>query len=71
MEWSVHLPASDLVVLILVASQGTHHGTYILSHVVEHNDPRLLQANGVPPLPEGLFLHTKHLEEIVLAFRCF
>ena len=29
MEWSVHLPASNLVVPILVAAQGTHHGTYM------------------------------------------
>ena len=71
MEWSVRLPASDLVVPILVAAQGTHHGTYIVSHVVGHDAPWLLRANGVPPLPEGPFLHTKHLGEIVLDFRMF
>ena len=56
MEWSVHLPASDLVVPISVAAQGTHRSTYVVSHVVGHNAPWLLQANGVPPLPEGPFL---------------
>ena len=65
MEWSVRLLASDSVVPILVASQGTHRGTYIVSHIVGHDAPRLLQANGVPSLPEGPFLHTKHLGEIV------
>ena len=38
-ELSVHLPASDLVVPILVAAQGKHHGTYIVSHVVGHDAP--------------------------------
>ena len=71
MEWSVHLPASNLVVLILVAAQGTHRGTYIVSHVVGHNVPRLLQANRVPPLLEGPFLYTKHLGEIILDFQIF
>ena len=36
-EWSVHLPASNLVVPILVAAQGTHCGNYIVIHVVGHN----------------------------------
>ena len=67
-ELSVYLPASNLVVPILVAAQGIHHGTYIVSHVVGHNAPWLLQANGILPPPEGPFLHTKHLEEIVLDF---
>ena len=70
-EWSVRLPASDLVVAILVAAQGTHCSTYIVSHVVGHNVPWLLRANGVPPLPESPFLHTKHLGEIVPDFRMF
>ena len=71
MEWSVHLLASNSVVPILVAAQGTHRGTYIVSHIVGHDAPWLLRANGVPPLPEGPFLHTKHLGEIVLDFRMF
>ena len=71
MELSVCLPASNLVVPILVATQGIHHGTYVASHVVGHNAPQLLQANGVPPPPEGPFLHTKHLGEIVPDFRMF
>ena len=54
-EWSVHLSASNLAVPILVAAQLTHCGTYIVSHVVGHDAPRLLRANGVPPLPEGPF----------------
>ena len=71
MEWSVHLPASNSVVPILVAAQGTHRGTYVVSHIVGHDAPWLLQANGVPPLLEGPFLHTKCLGEIVLDFRMF
>ena len=71
MECSVHLPASDSVVPILVAAQGAHCGTYIVSHVVGHDASWLLQANGVPPLPEGPFLHTKCLGEIVPEFRMF
>ena len=71
MEWSVRLPASNSVVPILVATQGIHHGTYVVSHVVGHDVPRLLQANGVPPLLEGPFLHTKHLGEVVLNFYMF
>ena len=70
-EWSKCLPASELAVLILVAAQGTHCSTYIVSHIVGHDAPRLLQANGVLPLPEGPFLHTKCLGEIVLDFQMF
>ena len=55
MELSVCLTASDLVVPISVAAQGIHRCTYIVSHVVGHDVPWLLQANGVPPPPEGLF----------------
>ena len=68
-ELSVCLPASNLVVPISVAAQGTHDGTYIVSHIVDHNTPRLLQASGVLPLPEGPFLHIKYLGEIVLDFQ--
>ena len=71
MEWSLYLPASNLVVPILVATQGTHRGTNVVSHVVGHNAPWLLQASGVPPLLEGPFLHTKYLGEIVLDFQMF
>ena len=70
-EWSVSLPASNSVVPISVAAQGTHRGTYIVSHEVDHNAPWLLRANGVLPLPEGPFLCTKHLGEIVLDFWMF
>ena len=70
-ECSVHLPASDLMVPILVATQGIHHGTYVVSHVVNHDAPWLHRANGVPPLPEGSFLGRKHLGEIVLDFQMF
>ena len=62
-EWSVYLPASNLVVPILVAAQGTHCGTYVVSHVVGHDAPWLLRANGVPPLPEGLFSVQNILEK--------
>ena len=41
-ELSVHLPASGLVVPILVAAQGIHCGTYVVSHIVGHNALRLL-----------------------------
>ena len=54
-EWSGCLPASDLVAPISVAAQGTHCGTYVVSHVVGHDAPRLLQANGEPPLPGRSF----------------
>ena len=59
------------MVPILVAAQGIHHGTYIVSHVVGHDALWLLQANGVPPLPEGPFPRTKHLGEIVPDFQMF
>ena len=42
MEWSVHLPASHLVVLVSVAAQGTHCGTYVISYIVGDDAPRLL-----------------------------
>ena len=71
MEWSVHLPASNLVVPISVAAQETHHSIYIVSHIVGHNAPWLLRENGVLLLPEGPFLHTKCPEEIVLDFWMF
>ena len=67
-ELSVCLPASDLVVIMSIAAQGIHRGTYIVSHVVGHNAPWLLQVNGVLPPLEGLFLHTKYLREIVIDF---
>ena len=70
-ESSVHLPDSNLVVPILVASQGIKHGNYIVSHVVGHNAHWLLQAYGVPPPLEGPFLHTKYLGEIELDFWMF
>ena len=68
MELSVNLLASDLVVPILIATQGIHHGTYIVSHMVGHNTAWLLQANRVLPPLEGPFLYTKCLGEIVLDF---
>ena len=71
MEWSVRPPAFDSVVPISVAAQGTHRGTYVVSHIVGHDAAWLLQANGVLPLLEGPFLHTKRLGEIVLDFRMF
>ena len=71
MEWSVCLPASNSVVPISVAAQGIHLGTYVVSHIVGHDVPWLLQANGVPPLPKGPFLHIKYLGEIVLDFWMF
>ena len=42
-ELGVNLPASNLVVPILVAAQEIHCGTYIVSHIVGHNAPWLLQ----------------------------
>ena len=71
MEWSVHHPASYLVVPISVAAQGTHRGAYVVSHIVGYDAPQLLQANRVPLLPEGPFLRTKCLGEIVPDFRMF
>ena len=59
------------MVPILVAAQGTHRGTYIVNHIVGYDAPWLLQANRVPPLPEGPFHYTKCLGEIVLDFRMF
>ena len=70
-ELSICLPASSLVVPILVATQEIHHGTYVASHIVGHNSPVSHQENEVPPPQEGPFLHTKHLGEIVLDFRMF
>ena len=59
------------MVPILVAAQRIHHGIYIVSHVVGHDAPWLHQANGVLPPPEGPFLYTKHLGEIVLDSQMF
>ena len=36
---------------------------HVVSHVVGHDAPWLLQANGVPPLPEGPFLHVQDVLE--------
>ena len=55
MELSVRLPDSDSVVLVSVAAQGIHCGTYIVSHVVGHDATWLCQANGVKPPLQGLF----------------
>ena len=68
-ELSVCLSTSCLVGPISVATQEIHRGTYIASHVVGHNAPVLYQANNVPPPPEGPFLCTKHLGEIVPDFQ--
>ena len=63
-ELSVHLPASCLVVPILVATQEIHRGTYIASHVVGHNAPVLHQANEVlHPLQKVLFSIQNILEK--------
>ena len=59
MEWSVRLPASNLVVPILVAAQGIHCGTYVINHIVGHDAPWLLQENGVLPPLVGFFLCKK------------
>ena len=70
-ELSAHLPTSYLVVPILVATQEIYCCTYIESHIVGHDALRLHQENDVPPPPKGLFLHTKHLGEIVQGFWMF
>ena len=70
-ELNVYLPASNLVVPLLVAARGIHCSTYVVSHVVGHNAPGLLLANGVPSPPDGPFLYTKHFGEIVLDFWMF
>ena len=57
------------MVPILVAVQEIHRSIYIVSHVVGCNARWLHQENGVPPPLEDLFLHTKHLGEIVLDFQ--
>ena len=59
------------MVLISVAVQEIHCGTYVVSHVVGHDAPWLHQANGVPAPPEGPILRTKCLGELVLDFRMF
>ena len=70
-ESSACLPTSYLVVPILVATQEIHHGTYIVSHVVGHDAPKLLQKNEIPLLLVGYFLCTEYLGEIVLDFWMF
>ena len=70
-ELSAYLPISCLVIQILVATQEIHHSTYLVSHFVGYNALSLHQANEVPPSLESLFLHTKHLREIVQSFRIF
>ena len=60
-ELSVYLPAS-----CLVATQEIHHSTCIANHVVGHNAPVSHQVNKVPHPPEGYFLYTNYLGEIVL-----
>ena len=71
MESSAHVPASSLVVPILVATQEIHHSTYIASHIVGHDAPISHQANEVMPPVEDPILHTKHLGEIVRGFLIF
>ena len=64
-ESSVHLPTSDLVVPILVATKEIYHGTYVVSHVMDHNGPQSLQASEVLPLSVDPFCCTKSFEGIV------
>ena len=70
-ESSVHLPASCLVVPILIATQEIHYGTYIASHVVSHNAPVSHQENEVLPPTEGPFLHIKYLGKKIPDFWIF
>ena len=56
-ELSPCLPTSCLVVPILVATQEIHHGTYVVSHIVGYNAPKLYQVNDIPHPLEGPFLH--------------
>ena len=75
MELSVCPPISRSVVPILVATQERkkeiHCSTYIVSHVVRHNAPKLQQASEVPAPLEGPFLRTNHLGKVIPDFRMF
>ena len=59
------------MVPILVATQELYHSTYVVSHIVDHNARKLHQANEVLLPPEGPFLCTKYLREIVQNFWMF
>ena len=71
MELSVCPPISRSVVPILVATQEIHCSTYIVSHVVCHNAPKLQQASEVPAPLEGPFLRTNHLGKVIPDFQMF
>ena len=71
MELSVYLPVSYLVVIISVATQEIHCSTYLAGHIVGYDAPESHRANEVLPPPEGPFLCTNHLGEIVLDFWIF
>ena len=47
---------------------GNTSPTCIVSYAVGHDAPWLHRENGVPPPPEGPFLHTIYLGEILLDF---
>ena len=55
----------------MVATQEIHHGTYVVSHIVGHEAPKLHQKNEVPPLVESLFLYMEYLGEIVPGMQVF
>ena len=68
-EFSACLPIPFLVDPILVATQEIYCSIDLVSQIVDHDAPRLHQANEVPAPLEGLFLHAKYLEEIVQGFQ--
>ena len=61
-ELSAHLPTSYSVVLILVATQEMHHGTYVVSYEVGYNTPELHQTNEVLPF-QKVFLFIQNILE--------
>ena len=65
MESSARLATSCLVVPILVATQEIHHGTFIVSHIVDHDAPKLHQENEVASPLEGPLPRTKYLGAIL------
>ena len=70
-ELSACFPVSCLVVHFLAATWEIHCVTYIASHIVAQDAPELHQVNGVLPLLEDAFLHTKYFVKILQGFWIF
>ena len=71
MELSAYIPASCLVVPILIATHEINYGTCGASHVVDHDALESHQTNEVLPLQEDPFLYTKYLRKTVQGFWMF